>query len=79
MLASHHKTTDTYLASFLLSQGAPLADCRRLGPKRVEFCFVADERLHGLIRLYWSGEPVLLVPAKLLGALRQLKSRSLSR
>ncbi len=71
-----HRTTDVFLASYLLSQQAALASCQRLGPKRVEFSFAADCRLHELLRLYWSGEPTLLVPARLMDALRTLKSRS---
>ena len=79
MIAPHHRTTDTALASFLLSQGAVLASGQRLTPKKVEFRFVADRRLHGLLRLYWSKEPVLLVPSRLMEAHRCLKSRSLIR
>jgi len=79
MITPLYKTTDTYLSSFLRSQGGLLVGCQRLTPKKVEFWFVADRRLHGLLRLYWSGEPVLLVPYRLLEALRRLKSRSLTR
>ena len=79
MNAALHRTTDPYLASFLSSQKAALAGCTRIGPKKVEFRFVADRRLHALLRLYWSGEPVLLVPARLLASLRALKSRSITR
>jgi hypothetical protein len=71
-----HRTTDVFLASFLLYQKVPLAGCRRIGPKTVEFLFAADARLHALLRLYWSGEPALLVPALLMAALRTLKKRS---
>lgn len=66
---------DFYLASFLLYQGAVLVGCTRLGPKRVEFRFVADERLHQLLRAYWSRRPVHLVAAELFDAHRRLKSR----
>lgn len=79
MTTQHHRTTDAYLASFLLSQGALLADSERLTPKKVEYRFAADRRLHGLLRLYWSEAPVLLVPSRLLNAHRLLKSRSLTR
>lgn len=79
MSASQYKTTDTALSSFLLSQGAVLAGCQRVTRKKVEFRFVADRRLHGLLRLYWSNEPVLLVPARLMKAHRHLKRRSLTR
>ncbi len=72
-----HRTTDPYLASFVLSEGAALAGCTRLGPKKVEFRFVADAHLHDLLRLYWSGVPTPVTPVRLFGALRRLKSRSL--
>jgi hypothetical protein len=72
-------TTDPYLASFLLNQGGVLLYCERLGPKRVEFNFAADRRLHDVLRLYWSGVPVEVVPSRLFDALRFLKSRSLTR
>jgi len=68
-----HRTTDIYLASFLLYHGVELIGCRRLRPKVNEFQFVADENLHDLMRLYWSGEPLLIVPTRLLAALRTLK------
>lgn len=67
-------TTDWYLASFVLSQGVPLVGYRRIAPKRVVFSFPADPRLHGLLRLYWSVEPVLVVPVFLFEAHRRLKS-----
>ncbi len=71
-----YATHDPSLASFFLSQGAVLAGHSRLGPKRIEFRFVADRALH-LLRLYWSGAPVAVVPARLFDALRALKRRSL--
>jgi hypothetical protein len=71
-----YRTTDVHLSSFLLSQGAALAGCKRVGPKTVEFLFVADRRLHDLLRLYWSDQPTPLVPARLMAALRMLKKRS---
>ena len=76
MNTSHYTTNDPYLSSFVLSEGAILAGCRRLGPKKVEFRFAADEQLHDLLRLYWSGVATPLVPGRLFAALRQLKSRS---
>lgn len=77
MTDARHTTHDPYLASFVLSEGAVLLGCRRVGPKTVAFTFVADARLHDLLRLYWSGAPTAVVPARLFGALRRLKSRSL--
>ncbi len=76
MTAPVYRTTDPYLSAFLLCEGAALTGRTRLGPKRVEFRFAADERLHGLLRLYWRGHPLPFVPARLFAALRQLKSRS---
>jgi len=71
-----YKTNDPYLASFLLSEGAVLDGCTRLGPKRVEFRFVATKQLHQLLRLYWSWRKLAVVPARLFATLRQIKSRS---
>jgi len=76
MTAPHYTTTDPCLASFVLSEGAVLADWRRVGPKKVAFHFVADRSLHQLLRLYWSAEPVPVAPSRLFAALRLLKSRS---
>ena len=76
MSVPQHITTDPYLASFLTSQKAQLAGCKRVGPKKVEFRFVAERRLHDLLRLYWSNEPVLCVPARIMDAMRTIKSRS---
>lgn len=76
MHAPHYVTNDPYLASFVLSEGAALAGCTRLGPKKVEFRFTADCHLHNLLRLYWSGAATPIAPGRLFAALRQLKSRS---
>ena len=76
MSVPHYSTNDPYLASFVLSEGAVLAGCTRLGPKKVEFRFVADRRLHELLRLYWSGVATPIAPMRLFGVHRQLKRRS---
>ena len=73
-----HATNDPYLASFVLSEGAVLARSTRLGPKRVEFEFAADRHLHDLLRQYWSGERIPVASARLFGALRMLKRRSVT-
>ena len=75
----HHKTTDIYLASFLFHQGASLVSVERLRPKKVEFRFVADWRLHQLRRLYWSGEATELSPAQLLKTLHHLRCLAINR
>jgi hypothetical protein len=79
MTAPLYQTTDTALASFLLSQDVAPVSWRRLTPKKVLFRFAAGERLHGLLRLYWSGQPIPIAPARLFAALRRLKSRTLVR
>lgn len=76
MTTSLHETSDIYLACFLLSQGATFDHCERVGPRRNNFYFVADDKLHRLLRQYWMHEPLKLVPAQLFAALRQLKSLS---
>lgn len=79
MTEPNYRTTDPYLASFVLSEGAVLTGCTRLGPKKVEFRFVADRTLHELLQIYWSGVPIQIAPLNLFTALRKLKSRSLTR
>lgn len=74
----HYTTNDPYLASFVISEGGMLAGCQRLGPKKVEFRFLADRDLHQTLRVYWSRLPVYAVPYRLFAALRMLKSRSLT-
>ncbi len=73
-----YRTTDLHLASFLLHCGTVLAGCRRLRPKKNEFQFLADARLHQLLRLYWSATPTRIVPSRLLGTLTFLKRRALA-
>jgi hypothetical protein len=72
-------THDVHLACFLVNEGATFLGCKRLKPKKVAFSFVADERLHMLLRLYWRGQPLPVVPAKLLAALHKLKCLSITR
>ena len=73
MSGPEYMTKDPYLASFLVSQGAHLLRCSRPRPKRYRFWFAADAYLHALLRLYWSGRPAFIVPAKLFMALHRLK------
>ena len=69
-----YRTTDIYLASFLLYRDASFEGCTRLGPKKTEFRFVTGRDLHDLLRLYWSGQPTLIVPFRIFDCLRKLKS-----
>ena len=62
---AEYTTNDPYLASFVVSEGGTLSGCRRHGPKRVEFRFVADRRLHETLRVYWSRLPVHVTPYRL--------------
>jgi hypothetical protein len=79
LAAPQYKTTDPYLASFLLSEGAVLRGCTRLSPKRVEYRFETGSMLHGLLRIYWSGQRITVCPSYLFSSLRKLKQRSLTR
>jgi hypothetical protein len=74
-----YTTIDPHLASFLVSEGAVLTGLKRTGPKTVLFSFEASRELHMLLRLYWGGHPIPVVPAKLLRTLRDLKRRSITR
>lgn len=73
MTVALHTTTDPYLAGYLYANGARLDHCRRLGPKKVAYRFVASRRLHGLLRLYWSGQTVPMVPGHFAASLQKLK------
>jgi hypothetical protein len=76
MPSPEYMTKDPYLASFLVCQGATLRRCRRPRPKRYRFWFAADPYLHALLRLYWSGNPAFVVPARLFATLHTLKHRA---
>ena len=73
MNPSRYETSDKYLGSFLLSSGATLTGYARVSKRRVMFRFVANERLHELLRLYRNLTPVTLVPLQFVAALRCLK------
>lgn len=73
MLPSSYETSNIYLASFLRNQGARLLRFERVGKRRIHFYFAADEKLHDLVRWYWSGTPAPIVPLALFGSLRRLK------
>jgi hypothetical protein len=79
MTPSTYKTTDFFLASYLLDQGAILAGHQRVSPRGVVFRFASDERLHELLRLYWRGVPLPLVPIRIFAAFRRLKSLTRAR
>ncbi len=79
MTAPQYTTTDIYLAAFLCDRGMPLQGVKRLRPKKVEFRFDASEELHMLLRLYWSGEYVLLIPSTLFAELHRLRCLSITR
>jgi hypothetical protein len=74
MSPSHYETSNVYLASFLLSQGATLTGHERVSPRRTMFRFRSDEALHELLRLYWRSDPLPVVPMRLFGSLQKLKS-----
>ena len=73
MNPAQYETSDKYLGSFLLSQGATLTGYARVSKRRVMFRFVANERLHELLRLYRNLTPVTFVPLQYVSALRRLK------
>ncbi|MDB5312546.1 MAG: hypothetical protein JWO38_6748 [Gemmataceae bacterium] len=79
MTSPQYTTTDPHLAAFLVSEGAALTSLTRTGPKRVLFSFTASRELHVLLRLYWGGHPIPVVPFQLLVTLHDLKCRSITR
>lgn len=68
-----YATHDPCLASFVRSQGVPVVGAKRLSSKKVEYSFRADRELHALLRLYWRRAQVLLAPADLFDAYREVK------
>ena len=74
-----YTTTDPHLASFLVSEEAVLVCLERVGPKKVLFSFEASRELHVLLRLYWGGQPLPVVPSRLFATLHALKCRSITR
>lgn len=76
MPTPEYLTKDPYLASFLVCQGATLLRCSRPRPKRYRFWFQPDAYLHASLRLYWSGRPAFVIPAKLFWTLRTLKQQA---
>ena len=68
-------STDIYLCSFCLSMGAVLERVERDESGRVHFLLHAEgsKGMDELVRLYWSNEPVPIVPSRLLGSLKHLK------
>jgi hypothetical protein len=70
-----YETSDVYLASYLLCQGALLIETERVGPRRTIFRFASDEFLHSLLRAYWSNDDIVVPATRLFDSLRGLKSR----
>jgi hypothetical protein len=74
-----YTTNDPHLAAFLACEGARFVGLERLGPKRVHYSFVADRELHLLLRQYWGGHAIPVVPFKLLDTLHTLRCLSIAR
>ena len=73
MTNSRYETANVYLASFLFAHGVTLDGFERVGSRRVVYRFVADEKLHELLRLYWGNFPLPIASASLFAALQNLK------
>jgi hypothetical protein len=70
-----YETSDVYIASYLLCQGATLLDTERVGPRRHIFRFESNEYLHALLRAYWSNDDIVVPATRMYDTLRGLKSR----
>jgi len=73
MTHSQYETSNPYLATFLLCCEARLVSFTRVSPRRFLFRFVADVRLHQLLRLWWSNTAVPLVPTRIFATLQRLR------
>lgn len=79
MTKATYTTIDPHLATFLWNEGANLCGLQRLGPKTMQYSFTADAELHVLLRQYWGGHELPIVPAKLLATRHKLKCLSITR
>ena len=79
MAAPEYVTNDFFLAAFLVHKGTTILGLRRLGPKRVEFRFETGEKVHELLRLYWSGNVAPVIPWELFLCYHRLKCLSIDR
>lgn len=79
MLPPEYVTMDFFLAAFLVHKGGTLRSLRRHGPKKVEFRFATGEQLHALLRLYWSGNVVPVIPWEMFLCYHRLKCLSIDR
>ena len=79
MTPPEYVTNDFFLAAFLVHKGATILGLRRLGPKRVEFRFETGEKLHELLRLYWSGRIASVIPWEMFLCYHRLKCLSIDR
>jgi hypothetical protein len=75
MILLPYETSDVYLASYLLCQGATLLETERVGARRHIFRFESNEYLHALLRAYWSNDDIIVPATRLYDSLRGLKSR----
>lgn len=73
MTHSQYETSNPYLATYLLCCEARLISFTRVSPRRFLFRFIADVRLHQLLRLWWSNTAVPLVPARIFASLQRLR------
>jgi hypothetical protein len=74
MQIKNYQTSDIYTCAYLLAQGIALRGCERQPDGRLVFHFDKTADIDGLLRRYWSNEPIPIVPAQLFSALRHLKS-----
>jgi hypothetical protein len=71
------QSADIFLCAFLLTQGIELNHVERLpGTQKCTFFFKknSEAEISELVRMYWSNEPISIVPSRLLHSLRHLKA-----
>lgn len=66
--------SDLPTASFLYASGVPLIGIERIDDRRKEFCFERVTGIEDLLIQFASGREVLMVPSRLLGSHKHLKS-----
>lgn len=71
-----YETSDIYIAAFLMTVGADLVGVDRSDRKRVKFQLKTDpETREELVRGYWSGKAMTIVPSQLFSCLKHLKGQ----
>jgi len=68
-----YRTSDLALAT-ALSLWLPIQDIDKVNPRKAQFLFIQNEKLHELIKKYWQGK-LKVEPLAYFNQLRVIKAR----